>query len=102
MDFRTFLWTTETLVSELEGGLRTNWLRTIRSLLHHGEEGMAVDQLILALIKDEVPVTPSQRDTLIDLINYFGPLDDELLHHVPNLMTASIDWLTVVEGQEPE
>lgn len=97
MDLRTFLRTTESLLTELEGDLKPGWVRSIRTSLEHGEEGFGLNELLYVLVKHEIPVTPAHRDTLYELINYFPPLNDEWLRHLPYLMTASIDWLTVVD-----
>lgn len=66
MDLRTFLQETESLLAELEPKMTPVRVRSIRMSLEHGEEGLGLNEFVATLIKNEVPVSPAQRDKLYD------------------------------------
>jgi hypothetical protein len=65
------------------------YVEGFESALHGGEFGMVVDDLVLTVVKDHVPVTASERDDLCRLLVYLRRpteiLDELTMVRVPEL-----------------
>lgn len=59
------------LLDALRCRLDHETLEQVREFIDVGEEMLSVDWLAAALTEDQVPITPTERDTVGDLIAFF-------------------------------
>lgn len=72
-DLRKLSADSHALLERLADRLPPDRLEEYRTLSHVGEWPMLVDLLSATLVKQQIPVSPSERDALADLLNWFRP-----------------------------
>ena len=74
------------LLDSLGGRLFDDTRESVRSYLWTGEEGLAADELAGVLSRYQVPISPTERDLLCELLNAFDVdgHEDEF-QHLPSL-----------------
>ena len=111
MDLLEMLESADRVVSGLDGRMDPAVREDVTLYLETGEEALAVEFLVGALIRDRVPVSASEASTLLDLMRYFAvsPEDTETARYYPSLADppGTVAELDVVEsdrdptGDEP-
>jgi hypothetical protein len=59
------------LLEQLSDRIQPHWLESCRRLSQAGEWAELLDELSAGLVKQQVPVTPSERDILAELMARF-------------------------------
>lgn len=86
MDLVRFGAAANELLDSLGGRLFDDTRESVRSYLWTGEEGLAADELAGVLSHHQVPISPSERDLLRELLRAFE-VDghEEEFQHLPSL-----------------
>lgn len=87
MELAELLRLSESVVSDLDGRMNSAAQSDVTLYLDTGEEGLAIEFLVGALIRDRVPVSSGEASTLLELMLYFAvsPDDTETARFYPNL-----------------
>jgi hypothetical protein len=85
MDLVRFEAAANELLDSLGDRLFAATRESVRTYLWTGEEGLAADELAGVLSRHQVPVSPTERDLLRDLLYTFDVDGSEAFTHYPSL-----------------